>query len=188
METVLYIKNMVCDRCKMAVDKTLRDVGLHPVMVELGVAKIEEVLSAEKREHLRDELEKIGFELMDDKRHRAVEQIKNAIVTLVHYRHDAPAVKLSDYLSAELHSDYSALSKLFSESVGMTIERYYILQRIERVKELLWYDELSLTRIARQMHYSSTAYLSNQFKNVTGMTPSQFKSLGKNTLKELDKI
>ncbi|EFZ37499.1 transcriptional regulator, AraC family [Hoylesella oralis ATCC 33269] len=188
METTLYIKNMVCDRCKMAVDKTLRDKGLHPLSVELGVVKVAEAISADMREELRGELEKIGFELMDDKRRRTIEQIKNAVIQLVHYRDNASTVNLSDYLAAQLHSDYSALSKLFSEATGMTVERYYILQRIERVKELLWYDELSLTQIALQMNYSSTAYLSNQFKSITGMTPSQFKALGKNTLKELDKI
>lgn len=188
METILYIKNMVCDRCKMVVEKTLRENGLHPMSVELGEIHIEEKLNLVKWEVLREELEKLGFELLDDRREQTITQIKAAIVRLVHYRDNNSTLNLSDYVSAQLHSDYSALSKLFSEVAGITIERYYIEQRIERVKELIKYDELSLTQIALQMSYSSVAYLSRQFKSVTGMTPTEFKALKKNTRRALDKI
>lgn len=186
--TTLYIKNMVCDRCKMAVDMTLRDEGLHPINVELGEVKVEENINADKRSDLKSDLEKLGFELLDDKRQQTIEKIKNAIIRLVHYKDNNSTLNLSSFLSSELHQDYSALSKLFSEVEGKTIDRYYIGQRIERVKELIKYDELSLTQIALKMNYSSTAYLSNQFKSVTGMTPSQFKALKVNTRKSIDKI
>lgn len=187
--TTLYIKNMVCDRCKMAVDHTLRNEGLHPANVDLGEVNIEEdALSKEQRKRLRNELEQLGFELLDDKRQQTINKIKNTIIQLVHYRDNNSTLNLSDYLSSELHQDYSALSKLFSEVEGKTIERYYIEQRVERVKELIKYDELSLTQIAWKMNYSSTAYLSSQFKSVTGMTPTQFKNLKENTRKALDKI
>lgn len=186
--TTLYIKNMVCDRCKMAVDRTLRDNGLQPVSVELGEVTVEGDIDAAMRSSVRTGLERLGFELLDDKRHQTIDKIKSSIIRLVHYRDNNSTLNLSDFLSSELHQDYSALSKLFSEVEGKTIERYYIEQRIERVKELIKYDELSLTQIALKMNYSSTAYLSSQFKSVTGMTPTQFKALKENTRKPLDKI
>lgn len=179
---------MVCDRCIMAVDKTLRDDGLTPVSVELGKATVEEDVPKEKRARLQRDLQDIGFELLDDRRHKTIEAIKTAIIQLVHYKDNRSQVNLSDYLQDKLHQDYSALSKLFSEYSSKTIERYYIEQRIERVKELLTYGELSLTQIALKMNYSSVAYLSSQFKSVTGMSPSQFKRLQENTRKGLDKI
>ena len=185
---ILYIKNMVCDRCKMAVGQTLRTMGLHPLNVELGEVKIEEALSNDQRSELRNALEKLGFELLDDKRQQTIDKIKSAIIRLVHYLDNNSSLNLSTFLSSELHQDYSALSKLFSEVEGKTIERYYIELRIERVKELIKYDELSLTQIALKMNYSSTAYLSSQFKSVTGMTPSQFKNMKANTRIALDKI
>lgn len=191
----LYIKNMVCDRCIMAVRRTLTDMGLTPVSVELGKAEVAETLSQAQTADLRQRLADIGFELLDDRRQQTIAQIKAAVVRLVHYAgrpsgkgSTSQPVNLSDYLRQELHQDYSALSKLFSEYSSMTIERYYIEQRIERVKELLTYDELTLTQIAQQMDYSSVAYLSAQFKSVTGMTPSQFKRLQGNKRKGLDKI
>lgn len=188
METTLYIKNMVCDRCILAVDKMLRDAGLSPIHVELGLAKIAENIDSQKRDEVRFQLEKLGFELLDDRRQQTIAQIKSVIISLVHYHDNKSTLNLSESLSRELHSDYSALSKLFSEFTGKTIERYYIEQLIERVKELIFYDELSLTQIAFKMNYSSVAYLSSQFKNVTGMTPSQFRALKKNTRKGLDQI
>lgn len=186
--TTLYIKNMVCDRCKMAVDRTLRDNDLQPVSVELGEVTVEGDIDAATRSSVRAGLERLGFELLDDKRHQTIDKIKSSIIRLVHYRDNNSTLNLSDFLSSELHQDYSALSKLFSEVEGKTIERYYIEQRIERVKELIKYDELTLTQIALKMNYSSTAYLSSQFKSVTGMTPTQFKVLKENTRKPLDKI
>ncbi len=180
---------MVCDRCKMAVKQILEQVELHPVAVELGVVTIEENnLSDEKRLQLAQTLKSIGFELLEDQRQQLMNQIKIAIIDLVHYKASRQTLTLSVYLSDKFHLDYSRLSKLFSECTGMTIERYYMLQQVERVKELLKYDELTLTQIAQQMHYSSVAYLSSQFKNVTGMTPSKFKSLNTNPRIALDKI
>ena len=184
----LYIKNMVCDRCKMAVEKTLRDLALHPIRVELGEVEIEEQIDGKKRKTVRNALSGIGFELLDDKRRQTIDAMKSALIRLVHYHDNGDARNFSDYLSSELHQDYSSISKLFSEMEGKTIERYYIELRIERVKELIRYDELTLTQIALRMNYSSTAYLSSQFKSVTGMTPSQFKALKKNTRKGLDEI
>lgn len=179
---------MVCDRCKMAVDKILHDQGLHPVNVELGKVKIEDELRPTKREELRKELESIGFELLDDRREQTIELVKSAIIRLIHYRNNNSTLNISDYVSSELQQDYSALSKLFSEVEGKTIEHYHIEQKIERVKELIKYDQLSLTQIALQMNYSSVAYLSSQFKTITGMTPTEFKALKRNCRKELDKI
>lgn len=180
---------MVCDRCKMAVNQTLLAAGLHPLEVNLGVARVEENVSDEvKHDVLAPRLKALGFELLDDRRRQTIEQIKAAIIKLVHYRENNSSLNLSDFLQHELHQEYSTLSKLFSEVTSMTIERYYIEQRIERVKELLTYDELSLTQIALQMNYSSTAYLSNQFKQVTGMTPSAFKKLQGKGRRSLDKI
>lgn len=187
-ETVLYIKNMVCDRCKMAVDKTLRDEGLRPLAVDLGVARVDGEVTMEQLGRLRKGLEALGFELLDDRRHQTIEQIKAAIIKLVHYQDNRTALNLSEFLQQELRQDYSALSKLFSEYTSMTVERYYIEQRIERAKELLTYNELTLTEIALRLNYSSVAYLSSQFKAVTGMTPSQFKSLRRQSRKELDTI
>lgn len=187
MET-LYIKNMVCDRCKMAVDKTLRDMGLHPLSVELGEVRLGEPLTADRRQELRQALSAQGFELLDDRRQRTIEQVRQAIIRLVHYRDNNSTLNLSGYLSSELHQDYSALSKLFSEVEGKTVERYYMEQRIERVKELIKYDEMSLTQIALLMNYSSVAYLSSQFKTVTGMTPTQFKAIKRNLRKPIDKV
>jgi len=172
----------------MAVDRTLRSLQLHPTEIVLGEAVVEEEIDDSLRAHLRNELSLIGFELLDDHRGQTIEKIRTAIVRLVHYGDGRSDVNLSSYLADELHADYSSLSKLFSEVVGVTIERYFILQRIERVKELLCYDELTLSQIALQMHYSSTAYLSSQFKSVTGMTPSQFKKMHENSRTPLDKV
>lgn len=188
MSTKLYIKNMVCDRCKMAVGQVLTNLSLTPLSIELGEATIAENLQPNKKEALRSDLQKIGFELLDDKKQKIIEQMKNNIIKLVRSQEaDAPQ-NLSAYLEDKLLMDYSALSKLFREVTGKTVERYYIEQRVEYVKELIKYDELSLTQIAYQMHYSSVAHLSTQFKNVTGMTPSEFKSQKKNTRKSIDQI
>lgn len=186
--TVLYIKNMVCDRCKMAVEHELRNLGLTPVEVELGVVCVKEDVSPTCRMKIRARLEALGFELLEDRHQQTVDRIKSLIIELVHYRNNKSGTNLSAYLSEKLGSDYSALSKLFSESTDMTIERYFILQKIERIKELLFYDEMSLSEIADMMNYSSVAYLSTQFKNITGITPSQFKALKKKDLTQLDKL
>ena len=179
---------MVCDRCKMAVRKIMTDNGLHIIDLELGVVKLDDNIDETMLKRLRNELDTLGFELLDDHREQTIDKIKSAIIKLVHYQDSKSAQNISDYLSTQLNSDYSALSKLFSEVNGITIERYYIEQRIERVKELIRYDELSLTQISLKMNYSSVAYLSSQFKSVTGMTPTEFKALRKNTRKNLDSI
>ena len=174
----LHVKNMVCDRCKLVATTVLERVGLHPVRVKLGEVELqEENLAPAVRERLVRELEAVGFELLDDKRSQTVARIKGAITRLVRERYNRLAGNLSDYLQRELAQDYGALSHLFSEVEGITVEQYYIRQRIELVKELLVYDELTLTEIAYRLNYSSVGYLSNQFKRVTGMTPSRFKQL-----------
>lgn len=187
-DTTLYIKNMVCDRCKMAVEQTLRGMGLRPVAVDLGVVTVSGVLTDGVRLRLDEALGKLGFSLLRDRQQQTIDRIKSAIIELVHYRGTKPELNLSAYLSGRLGSDYSALSKLFSEFTGITIERYFILQRVERVKELLFYGEMSLSEIALALNYSSAAYLSAQFKATTGMTPSQFKALKGGRLKSLDSL
>lgn len=187
-DTVLYIKNMVCDRCKMAVEHELRNLGLTPIKVELGVVCVKEEVDSECRAKIRAGLEALGFELLEDRQQQTVDRIKSLIIELVHYRNNKSGINLSAYLSEHLGSDYSALSKLFSENTGMTIEKFFILQKTERIKELLFYGEMSLSEIADMMNYSSVAYLSTQFKNITGMTPSQFKALKEKNLTQLDKL
>lgn len=187
-DTVLYIKNMVCDRCKMAVEHELRNLGLTPTKVELGVVCVKEEVDSECRAKIRAGLEALGFELLEDRQQQTVDRIKSLIIELVHYRNNKSGTNLSAYLSEQLGSDYSALSKLFSENTGMTIEKFFILQKTERIKELLFYGEMSLSEIADMMNYSSVAYLSTQFKNITGMTPSQFKALKEKNLTQLDKL
>ena len=182
--STLYIKNMVCDRCKMAVSQALQRVGLSPTKVELGEVNLEKEPSSDQLSTLRTVLEQLGFELLDDQRQQTIEQIKSALIRLVRYRDNQSSTNLSDYLSSELHQDYSALS----EVEGKTLERYYIELRIERVKELIRYDELTLTQIALRMNYSSVAYLSSQFKSVTGMTPSRFKAMKDIPRTSLDKL
>lgn len=186
--SVLYIKNMVCDRCIMAVRQLLQRMDIAPQSVELGVVRLAEELTKEQLEMLQKDLLQLGFELLDDKRQQTIDRIKTLIVDLVHYHDNRSELNLSDYLAQQLHSEYSSLSKLFSEFTGITIERYFILQRIERIKELIFYDQLSFTEIAYKLNYSSVAYLSSQFKQITGMTPSQFKALKKNMRRGLDTI
>lgn len=188
MMTKLYIKNMVCDRCRMAVGQTLKTVGLLPVNVDLGEVIVEGDITDEQRTQLRQRLDDLGFELLDDRKRQTIDMIKSALVKLVHYHDNRSAVNISDYLAQMLHQDYSGLSKVFSETEGKTIERYYIELRIERVKELLTYDEMTLTEIAMSMNYSSVAYLSTQFKSVTGMKPSEFKAMKKPIRKQLDSL
>ena len=168
---------MVCVRCKMVVKSELKKLGLHYVSVELGEAEIMEDISSDQIELLSVALRKTGLELMDDKKSILVERIKTIIIDLVHYTDDQIKVNLSDYLSEKLNHNYTYLANLFSEVKGTTIENFYLTHKIEMVKELLVYDELNLTQIADKLHYSSVAHLSNQFKKMTGLTPSHFKNL-----------
>lgn len=184
----LYVKNMVCDRCKAAVEHALDELRLKPLSVELGRVVVAAEPDGVLLDKVRSVLARLGFELLEGRQQQTVERIKAAIIELVHYSADRPQVNLSDYLSGRLGMDYSGLSRLFSETTGVTIERYFILQRVERVKELIFYGEMSLGEIALATGYSSVAYLSAQFKSVTGMTPSQFRTLRGDTLKQLDKI
>lgn len=184
----LYVKNMVCSRCKMMVKSIFENMGLHPVQVDLGEIELLEEDISHVKEDLIEQLHNVGFDLLDDKRSRTIEKVKNLITDLIQNKDDQIEGKLSEYLSRELHQDYSALSNLFSEVEGITIEKYYIHQKIEKVKELLVYDELSLSEIAFKLNYSSAAYLSSQFKKVTGLTPSHFKKLQTVRRKALDEI
>lgn len=185
---ILPIKNMVCDRCVMVVTRLLERLGLHPVRVELGEAELAEPLPAARRNEVRRALEECGFELLNDPRERLVEQIRTAVIELVHYDASAARVNLSDYLARRCHADYSLLSKLFTEACGTTIERYCIAQKIERVKELLSEGELTVGEIADLLHYSSVAHLSAQFRRETGLTPSAFRRLGTHPRLPLDKV
>lgn len=187
-ENVLHIKNMVCNRCIMVVKSQLEQLELHPVSVELGIAVLPGTITDETYLAVKAALEPFGFALIDDKKSQVVEQIKDAIIELVHYNDNNLKVNLSDYLTAKFNRDYSALSKLFSEITHTTIEKYLIAQKIERAKELLVYGELSLNEIADKLNYSSAAYLSAQFKSITGLTPGYFKKIKENKRKPLDEI
>ncbi|SJZ64908.1 helix-turn-helix domain-containing protein [Sediminibacterium ginsengisoli] len=172
----LHIRNMVCNRCIMVVGTELEKMGLHPLSVSLGYVELKEALTDSQFAELNKKLVDLGFEILDDRKSRIIEKIKNELVTLAHYTEEQPRENISSYLSSRLHHDYNYLSSLFSESEGTTIEKYFIAQKIERVKELLEYDELTLSGIALEMGYSSVAHLSSQFKKVTGQTPSQYKT------------
>ena len=184
----LHVKNMVCDRCIMAVRDILQRLELRHGEIHLGVVELVEEVDEGKMEALEEALKAVGFELIDDRRRRLVERIKNTVVELIHHRPGQPRHNLSEILGDRLNYDYSYLSKLFSEVEGTTIEKYAIAQRVERVKELLAYGELSLNEIAFRLGYSSVAYLSNQFKKVTGMTPGQFREERAGKRVPLDKI
>ncbi len=188
MEHTFHIKNMVCNRCVLVVGDLLRRAGLTPVRVALGEAVVQGTPSDEACGRLRELLEAYGFELLDDSRMRLVEQIRTAVIELVHYRGEKQKVNLSEYLRERCHRDYSSLSKLFSEVAGITVEKYYLAQRIERVKELLAYGELTVGEIADRLHYSSAAHLSAQFRVQTGLSPTRFRQLKDHRLKPLDEV
>jgi AraC-like DNA-binding protein len=173
----LYIKYMVSLRCKMLVKDELTNLGLTCMAIDLGLAEIAEEITEGVREKLKINLLRSGLELLDNKKSILIERIKNVIVEMVHYADELPQMNYSDYISEKLHYDYTYLSNLFSEIKGITIQQYIINHKIEKVKELLLYDELNLTEIAYNLHYSSVAHLSNQFKKATGLTPSFFKQL-----------
>ena len=173
----LYIKNMVSVRCKMIVKQELKKLGLHFIIVELGEVDIMEDILGEKLEQVKNALLQSGLELMDNKRSVLIEKIKNTVVEMVHHTDNLIKVNFSDYLSGKLNHDYTYLANLFSEVQGTTIEQFIISHKIERIKELIIYDELNITQIAWKMNYNSVAHLSNQFKKVTGLSPSHFKQL-----------
>ncbi len=173
----LYIKYMVSTRCKMLVKEELKKLGLHFVNVDLGVVEIMENITLLQRDQIKLALLKSGLELMDDKKAILIEKIQNVIIEMVHYADELPRTNFSDYLSEKLNYDYTYLANIFSETKGITIEHFIILHKIEAVKELIIYDELTLSEIAWKLHYSSVAHLSYQFKKITGLTPSFFRSL-----------
>lgn len=173
----LYIKYMVSLRCKMMVKEQLKKLGLHFIVLELGEVDIMEELTNQQRNELKYGLSLSGLELMDDKKAVLIEKIKNVIIEMVHYADEFPKTNYSDYISEKLKHDYTYLSNIFSEVKGITIQQFIIIHKIERAKELLLYDELNLTEISYRLNYSSVAHLSNQFKKITGLTPSHFKSL-----------
>ena len=168
---------MVSNRCKMAVKEDLKKLGLHFIVVDLGEVEIMENITAEQREQVRLALFNSGFELMDDKKSVLIEKIKNIIIEMVHNSDELIKTNFSDYISEKLNHDYTYLANLFSEVQGTTIEQFIISHKIERIKELIIYGEQNITEIAWKMNYSSVAHLSNQFKKVTGLSPSHFKQL-----------
>jgi AraC-like DNA-binding protein len=161
----------------MMVKEELKKLGLHYILVDLGMAEILEDVTQEQQETLKANLLKSGLELLDDKKAILIEKIKSAIIEMIHYTDETPTINYSDFLSKKLDYDYTYLSNLFSEVNGITIQQFIIIHKIERVKELLLYDELNLTQISQKLHYSSVAHLSNQFKKVTGLSPTYYKQL-----------
>ena len=173
----IYIKNMVCIRCKMVVSAELTHLGLQYTNVDLGQADIIGDISIAQHEQIRKDLLLSGLELMDDIKSILIERIKKVIIELVHYSEEPLAINLSVHLSQRLHHNYTYMANIFSEAQGQSIEKFFIEHKIERVKELLFYNDLNLTQIAYKMHYSSVAHLSSQFKKVTGHTASHYKQL-----------
>lgn len=178
---------MVCPRCIMAVENVLEEMKINPIEVRLGEVLLNKELSGKQQNEFQSKIEKLGFELLDDKNSAIINQIKTIIIQQVQDS-DKGRFNLSELISEKLNKEYSQLSKLFSSTTGITIEQFFILQKTEKVKELLIYNELSLKEIAYQMGYSSPAHLSAQFKKVTGLTPSEFKGLGNNERKRIDGI
>ena len=173
----LYIKYMVSLRCKMVVKEELKKMGLQYIIIDLGMVEVLEDIDQNQREQLRRNLLLSGLELLDDKKSILIEKIKNVIVEMIHYSDELPKVNYSDYLSEKLGYDYTYLANTFSEVKGITIQQFIIMHKIEKVKELLLYGELNLTEISYNLHYSSVAHLSNQFKKVTGLSPTFYKQL-----------
>ncbi|NIV17669.1 MAG: helix-turn-helix domain-containing protein [Woeseiaceae bacterium] len=186
----ILIKNMVCDRCKYVIENVLHEVSLTPVSVTLGEVDFGDTeIDAGQLEKFRGKIEPLGFELINDRKGRLIENIKKSVIALIQQQEAPEKSKISDFLAGRLHHDYAYLSNLFSAVEGVTIEQYFISQRIEKTKELLVYDELTLTEIAYRLGYSSVAHLSRQFKKVTGMTPSYFKRLrDAGQRKSIDKV
>jgi AraC-like DNA-binding protein len=179
---------MVSIRCKMVVKEAFKKLGLHYVTVNLGEVNVLENITARQREKLKAILLKSKLELMDDKKAILIERIKAVIIEMVHYTDELPKTNFSTFLSKKLNYDYTYLANLFSETQGTTIEHYIIMHKIEKVKELIIYDELNLTEIAYKLHYSNVAHLSSQFKKITGLTPSYFKSLKNKKLNMLEDL
>lgn len=172
----------------MIVKEELTLLGLQYLAVDLGMAEIAGEMTLQQHDQLKENLLRYGLELLDDRKTILIEKIKNVIVAMIHYDGDQPKVNYSDYISEKLHYDYTYLANIFSESMGITIQQFIILHKIERVKELITYDELNLTEISYMLHYSSVAHLSNQFKKVTGICPSDFLVMGNTQLANLENV
>ncbi len=185
---ILYIKNMVCNRCILVVKQELDKLNIESRNISLGEVELKNEIAKEQMQQFGNNIATLGFELLDNSKQKLIEKIKNIIIKQVHYSPEENHHNFSEILSQALHKDYSYLSSLFSEVEGVTIEKYIISQKIEKVKELIIYDELSLSEIAFKLGYSSVAHLSAQFKKVTGLTPSYFKQVGQKKRKPLDKI
>ena len=185
---IIYIKNMVCNRCIMAVDSVFKEAGFTPVKISLGEVGLDTEPDHATMDAIGKKLNSLGFELIDDHKSQVIEKIKNIVIRLVHYTEGEQKENYSSVIESEIGRDYTYLSNLFSSVVGVTIEKYIIAQKIERVKELLVYHELTLSEIAYQMGYSSVAHLSNQFKKVTGLTPSHFREIGASRRRPLDQV
>ncbi len=189
MNSTLHIKNMVCNRCIKVVKDEFDKLDLVIESIDLGKVSVFSELNDSKLSQIRGVLEQNGFELIDDKKSKLIDQIKTLVIEITHYEKEVSAtVNSSEFISKEIGYDYSYLSKLFSSVEGITIEKYIINQKIEKVKELLAYGELSLNEISYQLGYSSVQHLSNQFKKITGLTPSHFKKLKEKKRKPLDEV
>jgi len=188
MKNTIYIKNMVCPRCISAVSNILKELEVLYSSIKLGEVELSSPLSVETKNAFSKALQGSGFSLINDRRSQIIEQMKTLVVDKIHHSSGELDIKWTDYIGDNLHLDYKYLSSLFSSVESITFEQYIINQKIERVKELIVYDELTLSEIAFKLHYSSVAYLSNQFKKVTGMTPTQFKKVIDKNRKSLDEI
>ncbi len=184
----IIIKNMVCPRCIESVRQVFQDLEIEVIEIQLGAVSTTQKINANQKKLLQSKLVERGFELLDDKNTKLINEIKSIIIQEIHYQKEASPVNFSDLLSSKLNYDYAYLSRLFSAVEGRTIERFVLAQKIEKVKEFLTYDELTLSEIAFQMHYSSTAHLSAQFKKTTGMSPSAFKKLQSQKRQSLDEL
>jgi AraC-like DNA-binding protein len=179
---------MVSMRCKSLVKEELKKMGLHYVFVDLGMIEILEEISKKQRKQLKINLLANGLELLDNKKNILIEKIKNVIIEMIHYSKEFPTENYSEFISEKLNYDYNYLSNIFSEVKGITIQQFIIIHKIERVKELLLYEELNLTQISQELHYSSVAHLSNQFKKVTGLTPTYYKTLKEKRRRNLEDV
>ena len=179
---------MVSNRCKMAVKEELKKLGLHYILVDLGEIDIMEDLTLKQLDELKDALSISGLELMDDKKAITIEKIKTVIIEMIHHTNEELKVNFSSFLSEKMDQNYTYLANLFSEVQGITIEQFIILHKVERIKELIIYNELNITEIAWKMNYSSVAHLSNQFKKVTGLSPSHFKLLKEKRRKPIEEV
>ncbi len=184
----LYIKYMVSLRCKMVVHQELERLGIKNAVVDLGTVELLENISTEQRQILKENLLKTGLEVLADKKSILIEKIKNVVIEMIHYSEELPKENFSDYVSEKLGYDYTYLANTFSEVRGMTLQHFIIINKIEKVKELLLYDELNLTEISYKLHYSSVAHLSNQFKKITGLSPSFYKQLKQKRLGNLEDL